>query len=83
MGKETVPLFHNEMGVEEIVIGTRHFGCIGALPPMDHPHIYLEMPADGVVACPYCSTRFRYDPSLKEDESRPAEARWQPDAVSA
>ena len=78
MARETVPLFHNDMGVKEIRIGARHFGCIGATPPMDHPHIYLEMPAEGVVQCPYCSTTYRLDPDLAEDACEPAEARWQP-----
>ena len=74
MGKEYTPLFHNEMGVEEVVVGVRHFGCMGALPPMDHPHVYLEIASEDTVTCPYCSTRYRFDPELDEKECRPAEA---------
>ncbi|HHN67631.1 MAG TPA: zinc-finger domain-containing protein [Thermopetrobacter sp.] len=74
MAKEFTPLFHNDMGVAEIEIGARHFGCMGATPPMDHPHVWLEMGDAETVQCPYCSTRFRYNPELAEDECRPHEA---------
>ena len=44
---------------------------MGARPPFDHPHIFLDMGSDHQVICPYCSTLYVYDPRLKPDESDP------------
>ena len=38
--------------------------CIGALPPFDHPHIFIDMGADTETVCPYCSTRYVYAAAL-------------------
>jgi hypothetical protein len=38
--------------------------CVGATPPFDHPHIYIDMGDADETVCPYCSTRFVYDASL-------------------
>ena len=46
--------------------------CIGAKPPFDHPHVYLDMGADHEIVCPYCSTLYRYNPSLKAEQTNPA-----------
>jgi uncharacterized Zn-finger protein len=62
---ESYPKFHNEVGVPIVRIGCREFKCIGDKPPQDHPHIYLNMGDAGVIVCPYCSTLFRFDPSLR------------------
>ncbi len=59
------PKFHNDGGVAEFRIGVREFNCIGMSPPHDHPHVYLNMGAQEVVLCPYCATRFRFDPRLR------------------
>jgi hypothetical protein len=40
--------------------------CIGASPPFDHPHIFIDMGSDGEAICSYCSTRFVYDSNLDE-----------------
>ncbi|MCY4034165.1 MAG: zinc-finger domain-containing protein, partial [Hyphomicrobiales bacterium] len=45
----------NDSGKEEIQIDTREFECIGATPPFDHPHIFLDMGDDDQIVCPYCS----------------------------
>jgi uncharacterized Zn-finger protein len=45
-------------------IGCREFKCIGDKPPQDHPHIYLKIGDASEIVCPYCSTLFRFDPSL-------------------
>ncbi len=74
MGKEYTLLLHNDMGVKEIRVGTRHVGCAGATPPMDHPHVYFHLEEGGSVQCSYCSTIIRHDPSLPEDACAPAEA---------
>ena len=39
--------------------------CIGALPPFDHPHVYLDMGAGSEAICPYCSTHYVYDATLR------------------
>ena len=68
------PKFCNEAGVREVRIGVKEFECIGALPPFDHPHVFLDMGRETEIVCGYCSTLYRFDPSLKEDESVPADA---------
>ena len=55
-------------------IGVKEFMCVGANPPFDHPHVFLDMGADNEKVCPYCSTLFRYDPALKANETQPATA---------
>lgn len=72
MAKSIVPHFHNDAGIPAISIGVKEFMCIGAMPPNDHPHVYLDMGDDGEKVCPYCSTLFRYDSSLHSNESEPA-----------
>jgi uncharacterized Zn-finger protein len=68
-----VPHFHNDAGVSVIEIGAREFMCVGALPPFDHPHVFLDMGADNEIICPYCSTLYRHDPALSPREARPPE----------
>jgi hypothetical protein len=46
---------------------------VGATPPLDHPHVYLDMGDNDEIVCPYCSTLFRYDPALSPHQSRPPE----------
>jgi uncharacterized Zn-finger protein len=70
---ETYPTFHNEIGVPIVRIGCREFKCIGDKPPQDHPHIYLNMGDASEIVCPYCSTLFRFDPSLGAHEADPAD----------
>ena len=78
MADRVVPHFHNSDGVESIRIGAHEFMCIGALPPMDHPHIYIDMGDEHEAICAYCSTLFRFDPSLEPTESVPPGCRYQP-----
>ena len=73
---ESYPKFHNEIGVPIVRIGCREFECIGDKPPQDHPHIYLNMGDTGEIVCPYCSTLFRFDPSLRAHESDPADCAY-------
>ena len=58
------PKFKNDLGVREIRIGSRQFACVGASPPNDHPHVYLDMGASDQISCPYCATLFQYDPAV-------------------
>jgi uncharacterized Zn-finger protein len=70
---ESYPKFHNEVGVPIVRIGCHEFKCIGDKPPQDHPHIYLKIGDAGEIVCPYCSTLFRFDPSLGAHEADPAD----------
>ena len=56
MAEHVVPHFHNEPGVPVIEIGAREFMCVGATPPHDHPHVFLDMGEGKEIICPYCST---------------------------
>src|SRR5271166_304081 len=73
---ESYPTFQNEVGVPIVRIGCHEFECIGDKPPQDHPHIYLNMGDAGEIVCPYCSTLFRFDPSLGAGEADPAECAY-------
>ncbi len=68
------PKFHNDMGVPVIHIGSKEFECVGASPPFDHPHIFIDMGDENEVVCAYCSTLYRFEPRLEPGESRPEEA---------
>ncbi len=68
-----VPHFHNDLGVPVIDIGAKEFMCVGAKPPFDHPHVFCDMGEDSEYICPYCSTLYRYDPTLAPGAARPAE----------
>jgi uncharacterized Zn-finger protein len=67
-----LPLFFNEVGVTMIQIGVVAFRCMGALPPHDHPHLYLNMTEQKNILCPYCSTEFRLNPALRWNATIPA-----------
>ena len=67
-----IPHFQNDAGHAVIAIGVKEFMCVGATPPFDHPHEFLDMGGDNEKICPYCSTLFRYDPSLHATDSVPA-----------
>jgi len=71
MASKLTPKFKNDKGVKEITIGVREFECIGASAPHDHPHIFLDMGQDTNIICPYCSTVYKYDPSLKATQTVP------------
>jgi uncharacterized Zn-finger protein len=73
MADHVVPHFHNEPGVPVTEIGAKEFMCVGALPPMDHPHIFLDMGDENEIICSYCSTLFRHNPALSARDARPAE----------
>ena len=61
MAQHYTPHFHNQPGVAQIRIGAKEFMCIGALPPFDHPHVYLDMGA---------GSRFAFD-SAENPRSTP------------
>ena len=76
MAHGATPHFQNDMGLASIEIGAKEFMCIGAKPPFDHPHVFLDMGAADEIVCPYCSTLYKFNASLKQDESKPAQAAW-------
>jgi uncharacterized Zn-finger protein len=65
------PMFRNDGGVPEIRVGVREFKCIGASPPQDHPHVYINMCEADTILCLYCATRFRFDARLTPLEADP------------
>jgi uncharacterized Zn-finger protein len=81
MAENFVPHFHNDPGVALIEIGAKEFMCIGATPPFDHPHIFIDLGHEREAICPYCSTLFRYNAGVDADEARPAECVWRQPAM--
>lgn len=73
MADHVVPHFHNDPGVAVVEIGAKEFKCVGATPPYDHPHIFIDMGDESEAICSYCSTLYRFNSSLHSDEARPAE----------
>jgi uncharacterized Zn-finger protein len=65
MADHQTPYFKNDSGVPVIRIGAHEFMCVGASPPFDHPHIFLDMGSESEIVCPYCSTLYRFDASLQ------------------
>lgn len=81
MAHGSVPHFHNSDGVAQIEIGAKEFMCIGALPPFDHPHVFLDMGADNEIVCPYCSTHYVFNSKLKAGSADPQTAIYNPVAA--
>ncbi|MDE2363040.1 MAG: zinc-finger domain-containing protein [Hyphomicrobiales bacterium] len=79
MADDVTPHFHNQPGLQKVRIGAKKFMCIGALPPFDHPHIFIDMGGAGEIVCPYCSTLYVYDGAL-HGHSDPAECEYRPAA---
>jgi hypothetical protein len=48
--------------------------CVGALPPFDHPHIYIDMGKDTEIVCSYCSTLYVFNAELAPGTSQPLSA---------
>jgi uncharacterized Zn-finger protein len=69
MAQTLVPHMVNDQGVDRIAIGVKEFQCMGASPPHDHPHVYLDMGHEAQIVCPYCSTLFVHDGALEATES--------------
>jgi len=71
MAGGSIPHFQNDAGHAAIEIGLKEFMCVGANPPFDHPHVFLDMGSDADKVCPYCSTLYRYNGSLAADRTLP------------
>lgn len=74
MAHSSVPHFHNTAGVPKIEIGAHEFQCIGALPPFDHPHVFLDMGDEDEIVCPYCSTHYVFSAKLTPGTADPISA---------
>lgn len=72
MAGHGIPHFQNDDGHAVVEIGVKEFMCVGATPPFDHPHEFLDMGDDNEKVCPYCSTLYRYNPALGATETQPA-----------
>jgi uncharacterized Zn-finger protein len=83
MAHDAIPHFHNDAGLRAIVIGAKEFMCIGAKPPQDHPHVFLDMGGADEIICPYCSTLYRFSADLKGEKSDPPGCEWFPDPENA
>jgi uncharacterized Zn-finger protein len=81
MATGSTPHFQNSMGLAAIEVGAREFMCIGATPPYDHPHVFMDMGTAEEIICPYCSTLYRYNKSLPAGTAAPAEAEWHEEAA--
>lgn len=81
MAAKAVPHFTNAAGLREIRVAVKEFMCIGANPPFDHPHVFLDMGSDDEKICPYCSTLYKYDASLGHALCAPAEALYEEKAA--
>ena len=71
MADTLVPHLANDNGAEKIYIGVKEFQCMGARPPFDHPHVYLDMGTDSQILCPYCSTLYVFTERLEPEETEP------------
>ena len=76
MADTGIPHFCNDLGVTLIEVGSKEFMCIGAKPPFDHPHIFIDLGSDNDAVCPYCSTLYRYNPALSAGEAKPEASVW-------
>ncbi|MCA3560586.1 MAG: zinc-finger domain-containing protein [Aestuariivirga sp.] len=81
MAAGATPHFQNQQGLAVIEIGAKEFMCIGALPPFDHPHVFIDMGGDSEAICPYCSTLYRFNAILGQTESVPPNAHWNDQAA--
>ncbi len=71
MSETQISYYQNTEGHTVIEIPVKKFKCIGANPPHDHPHIYLDMGKNDSMICPYCSTLYEYNDQLEKDKTIP------------
>ncbi|MGL4240034.1 MAG: zinc-finger domain-containing protein, partial [Beijerinckiaceae bacterium] len=71
MAGHAIPHLHNDEGHSVVHVGAKEFMCVGAKPPFDHPHVFLDMGGDHEIICPYCSTLYRFREDLHGDRTDP------------
>jgi uncharacterized Zn-finger protein len=83
MAVTTVPHFQNDIGLARIGIGAKEFMCVGARPPFDHPHVFIDMGDGDEAICPYCSTLYRFAAHLHGNESDPPGCAYEASVAAA
>ena len=43
MAAHFVPHLANDQGAEKIFVRVKELNCMGARPPFDHPHVFLDI----------------------------------------
>ncbi len=81
MASSSTPHFQNDMGLSKIEIGSTQFMCVGAKPPFDHPHVFLNMGGAQEIVCPYCSTLYVHNAKLDSGAAKPEAAVWHDEAA--
>ena len=81
MADHVVPHFQNDNGDRIVDIGVTKFMCVGATPPFDHPHVFLDMGDADEMVCPYCGTLYRHRAQLKPAETNPSGHLYVPQAA--
>ncbi|MEL6437286.1 MAG: zinc-finger domain-containing protein [Pseudomonadota bacterium] len=71
MAQIGTPHYKNDEGHNRIEIGVKKFMCVGATPPYDHPHVFLDMGDDTEKVCPYCSTLYVFNEALADGATIP------------
>ncbi len=78
-----IPHFQNDLGVMTILVGARRFMCIGATPPFDHPHVFIDLGTDTEAICSYCGTHYKLKPGLLPTQAEPQDCVWDEHAAAA
>lgn len=81
MAQGATPHYQNSMGLAAIEVGAKEFMCVGAKPPYDHPHVFIDMGKASETICPYCSTLYKFNGALAAGAAKPAEAVWHDEAA--
>ena len=74
MSDHSTPHYHNQPGAKQVRVGAKEFMCVGALPPFDHPHVFIDMGKEIDIVCPYCSTHYIYNSRLAPGTADPPSA---------
>ena len=64
LASRDTPAIQNDNGYRVIRVSVRAVVCSGQSPPDDHPHVALKIGKGDQVLCPYCGTRFEYQPAI-------------------
>ena len=60
MKNQQIPKITNDGGKKTLTIKYKKFNCLGAKPPHDHPHTFLDIGSKLKIICPYCGTLYKY-----------------------
>ena len=81
MASGATPHFHNTMGKTAIDVGAKEFMCIGAKPPFDHPHVFLDMGTASEISAPIARRSTSTTPSWRPTNRFPPQAAWHEEAA--